>query len=172
MSEHGPPTSTSPSEIVALISRLKQSNLSPSDAQLAERLFRLLLTLINLVERKNTSIARLKRLLFGPTSDSRSSRPAPAKQAQRSAPQDNSTESTTENNEVAQQASTPQKRRGHGRLSAARYTGAKVVRCQDAHLRVGLACPAALCTGHLYDTNATFDSDPPGRTTSGRRDQV
>ncbi len=65
MSEHDQPDSTNPSEIEALISRLKQSNLSESDSLLAERLFRLLLTLIHLVERKNTSISRLKRLQSG-----------------------------------------------------------------------------------------------------------
>ncbi len=44
MTEHDQPSSTNPSEIEALISRLKQSNLSDSDSRLAERLFRLLLT--------------------------------------------------------------------------------------------------------------------------------
>ena len=71
MSEPDHPSATSPSEIEALISRLKQSNLSERDAHLLERLLRLLLTLINILEQKNTSIKRLKRLLFGPTSETR-----------------------------------------------------------------------------------------------------
>jgi len=154
MSEHEPPPSTNPSEIEALIARLKQSNLSSSDAQLAERLFRLLLTLIHLVERKNTSISRLKRLLFGPSSDSRSPRPAAEKQAaDASSPREQANESTTENNDVAQ-ASTPPQRRGHGRLSSALYTGAEVMACQDPHLMAGSSCPDTLCTGHLYDTRS------------------
>ncbi len=154
MSEHEPPTSTSPPEIEALISRLKQSNLSSSDAQLAERLFRLLLNLIHLVERKNTSISRLKRLLFGPSSDSRSPQPAAEKQAaDASSAQEKVNESATVNNDVTQ-ASTPPQRREHGRRSSALYTGADVVACQDPHLRAGSSCPDTLCTGHLYDTHA------------------
>ena len=50
MNDPEPAPTTTPSEIEALISRLKQSNLSSTDALLAERLFRLLLTLIQLVE--------------------------------------------------------------------------------------------------------------------------
>lgn len=152
MSDHEPPPSTNPSEIEALISRLKQSNLSESDSLLAERLFRLLLTLIRLVERKNTSIARLKRLLFGPSSDSRSSHSRPPAAAEDPpAGVEATDEAAAQNNGVAKGTSQP-KRRGHGRLPSALYTGAEVVACQDADLRSGSSCPAALCTGHLYDT--------------------
>ncbi|MEJ7708816.1 MAG: hypothetical protein WKF84_02920 [Pyrinomonadaceae bacterium] len=159
MSEHEPPPSTNPSEIQALILRLKQSNLSSSDAQLAERLFRLLLTLIHLVERKNTSISRLKRLLFGPSSDSRSPHPAAEKQAaDASSAQEQATESATENNDVTQ-ASTPPQRRGHGRLSSALYTGAQVVACQDPHLRAGASCPDTRVPGPSlrYPRSVYFD---------------
>ncbi len=153
MIEHEPPTSTNPSEIEALISRLKQSNLSESDSQLAERLFRLLLTLIHLVERKNVSISRLKRLLFGPGSDTRSTRPATGKQEGTSVPQEATSESATERHEGVK-ATAQRKRRGHGRLPSALYTGAKVIPCQDPQLRAGSACPDTLCQGHLYDTHS------------------
>ncbi len=153
MSEHEPPPSTNPSDIEALISRLKQSNLSESDSQLAERLFRLLLTLIHLVERKNTSIARLKRLLFGPSSDNRSPRPIPKQVAGTPAIDETTNESAREENEESN-ATAQQKRRGHGRLSSALYTGAAVVACQDSQLRAGSSCPETLCQGHLYDTHS------------------
>ncbi len=71
MSEHEPPDSTNHSEIEDLISRLKRGSLDNQDTLLVERLLRLLLTLIRVVEQKNTSISRLKRLLFGPGSDKR-----------------------------------------------------------------------------------------------------
>jgi len=66
MTDHEPPSSTNPSEIEALIARLKHGSLNNQDTLLIERLLRLLLTLIRVVEHKNTSISRLKRLLFGP----------------------------------------------------------------------------------------------------------
>jgi hypothetical protein len=62
---------TDPSEIETLIQRLKQSNLEPRDAQLVERLLRLVLSMASLLQHKNASIKRLKRLIFGPSSDKR-----------------------------------------------------------------------------------------------------
>ena len=44
---------TEPSEIEALIQRLKQSNLEPRDAQLVERLLRLMLSMASLLQHKN-----------------------------------------------------------------------------------------------------------------------
>jgi hypothetical protein len=57
-------TSTNPVEIETLIGRVKHSDLPERDAQLVERLLRLVLTLVSMLEHKNASISRLKRLLF------------------------------------------------------------------------------------------------------------
>ena len=62
---------TTPSEIEALIERVKRSGIEPRDAQLVERLLRLLLSMASLLEHKNASIKRLKRLIFGPGSEKR-----------------------------------------------------------------------------------------------------
>jgi hypothetical protein len=62
---------TDPSEIEALIKRLNQSNIEPRDAQLVERLLRLALPMASLLQHKNASIKRLKRLIYGPSSDKR-----------------------------------------------------------------------------------------------------
>ena len=43
---------TDPSELVALIQRLKQSNLEPRDTQLIERLLRLVLSMASLLQHK------------------------------------------------------------------------------------------------------------------------
>ena len=43
---------TDPSEIEALIQRLKQSNIKPRDAQLVERLLRLVLSMASLLQHK------------------------------------------------------------------------------------------------------------------------
>jgi hypothetical protein len=51
---------TDPSEIEALIQRLKQSNLELRDVQLVERLLQLVLSMASLLQHKNASIKRLK----------------------------------------------------------------------------------------------------------------
>jgi hypothetical protein len=61
-------TKADPTEIDALIQRLKQSNLEPRDAQLVERLLRLVLSMASLLQHNNASIKRLRRLIFGPSS--------------------------------------------------------------------------------------------------------
>jgi hypothetical protein len=68
---------TDPSEIEALINRLKQSNLAPRDAQLVERLLRLELSMASLLQHKNASIRRLMRLIFGLGSDNRAATGSP-----------------------------------------------------------------------------------------------
>ena len=78
MTEHDQPDSTNPAEIEDLIARLKRGSLDNQDTLLVERLLRLLLTLIRVVEQKNTSISRLKRLLFGPGADKRTVSAAPS----------------------------------------------------------------------------------------------
>jgi hypothetical protein len=78
LTDGDPLTSTDPVEIEALIGRLKHSDLPERDALLVERLLRLVLTLVSMLEHKNASISRLKRLLFGPRSDKRGQSEAPA----------------------------------------------------------------------------------------------
>ena len=63
--------STKPTEIEALIERVAGGQIREGDAQLVVRLLRLLLVLVHTLEEKKASIARLKRLLFGPRSEKR-----------------------------------------------------------------------------------------------------
>ncbi|MDQ3255351.1 MAG: IS66 family transposase [Acidobacteriota bacterium] len=153
MSEHDQPDSTNPSEIEALIARLKHGSLDNHDTLLVERLLRLLLTLIRVVEQKNTSISRLKRLLFGPGSDKRTVAAALSKASGNDAPSAaNGSSEPTALSELQMAKRAP--RRGHGRRGAADYTGARRVACADPELMPGDGCPQALCRGHLYDTKA------------------
>jgi hypothetical protein len=68
------PNSTDPAETGALIARLEGGELREGDAPSLGRLLRLLLRLIALLRQKNASLARLKRLLVGPSSDTRKGR--------------------------------------------------------------------------------------------------
>jgi transposase len=149
MSKHEPPDSTNPSEIEALIARLEDGQLGAEDRRLISRLLRLLLTLIRVVEQKNTSISRLKRLLFGPGSDKRPARSiASAKLPSKDEPSAEGDRSAPDAPPIEDQAA----RRGHGRQGAADYTGARRVVCADPALHPGDECPSRQCGGHLYDT--------------------
>jgi hypothetical protein len=57
--------STDTNEIRHLINRVKQGELDQGDALLIEKLLSILLTIVSLLERKHTSIQRMKELLFG-----------------------------------------------------------------------------------------------------------
>lgn len=154
MSEHDSPDSTNPSEIEALIARLEDGQLGAEDRRLIGRLLRLLLTLIRVVEQKNTSISRLKRMLFGPGADKRTAATSaaptsnPSSRAAPSAGDEPSQPPPLEATPTEERA----RRRGHGRHSAASYTGARRVACALAELMPGDGCPASPCRGHLYDT--------------------
>ena len=157
MTDHEPPSSTNPSEIEALIARLKHGSLNNQDTLLVERLLRLLLTLIRVVEHKNTSISRLKRLLFGPGSDTRAARSSIAS----AAPLTKDEPQASDQASAALAPGAPQPpieehapRRGHGRHAAAQYTGARRVVCADPALSAGDECPSLKCRGHLYDTKS------------------
>ncbi len=151
-SEHTDTSSTDPSEIESLRKRLRAGSLQQEDLQLLDTLLGLLLSLLSLLQQKNLSISRLKRLLFGPTSDARArtkNKPQTEPDASSEATTSSDLDSTQETSVAAQK-----KRRGHGRLSSAAYTSAAVVSCTDPELQPGAKCPDELCTGHLYDTRA------------------
>jgi len=158
---------TNPSEIEALIERVEGGEMRAGDAQMVGRLLRRMLVLLRVLQSKNASLARLKRLLFGPKSDRRMKQDTQVQQAGPHAV----TSSQSAQNEVADggpqlkssarqssvepEASAESKSRsGHGRLGANAYPGAKTVCCTDPTLRPGDQCPHRPCHGHLYDTRA------------------
>jgi hypothetical protein len=65
---------TNATEIEGLIERLKGSQLKPGDAELIERLLRTVVMLLDLLERKNHSIKKLKSMIFGPRTERRQTR--------------------------------------------------------------------------------------------------
>lgn len=127
------PLSTDPAEIEHLIERVRHNQLAEQDYRLLERLLRLLLNLAHIIEQKNASLARLKRLLFGPKSD-----PPPPPAA---------ISGSTDPITAVEQKPKPA---GHGRLAGSAYPGAKRVCCTDPARQAGDRCA---CGGRLYDTN-------------------
>src|SRR5947199_7244983 len=115
MSPLDEPVSARLEEIESLLERVRRNQLVEQDLRLLERLLRLLLSVVRFLEQKNTSLARLKRLLFGPPPHPPSSPP----------PASPGSAELSEASPVPRPAPEPKpKRRGHGRLSGSAYTGA------------------------------------------------
>jgi len=62
---------TDSAEIEILIERLKQNRLEQRDVELIELLLRTVMALVNLLQRKNMSIKRLRDLIFGRRTEKR-----------------------------------------------------------------------------------------------------
>jgi hypothetical protein len=137
-------------EIAALRARVRERQLvEPDDYLLIDDLLGLASDLTIALARKQASLARLRRLVFGPSSDRRA---APA--AAPATP--DSDASTMVPSDAVPAASTPsssESTRGHGRRPASAYPGARRVDCANA-LRPGDRCPECFGRGRLYDTNA------------------
>jgi transposase len=137
-------------EIAALRARIRERRLvEPDDYLLIDDLLGLASDLTIALARKQASLARLRRLVFGPSSNRRAARAsAPATP--------DSDASTTVSSDAVPADATPslsQPTRGHGRRPASAYLGARRVECANA-LRPGDRCPKWFGRGRLYDTNA------------------
>ncbi len=56
---------TTPAEIENLIEQIRGANLDPGSKEKIERLLRTVLTLVELLQRRNTSIKKLREMIFG-----------------------------------------------------------------------------------------------------------
>jgi len=132
---------TSPSQIEALIGRFERNELTPDDRTLNVRLLRLVLTLVSILQKKNASISKLKRMLFGPSTDRRATPPAASPSSQAPEPEA----------EPAPPPAAPKPpRQGHGRLGASAYPGAERVEVPHPELHAGDRCPDG-CDGKLFE---------------------
>lgn len=115
------------------------------------------LALVALLGRKNTSIARLRRIIFGAaTEKTREVLARAARSATRQRPKTGSPSSPTGSGPA---------RVGHGRRAAAGFPGAQVVAVPHPTLRPGDACPSC-ADGKVYvqrepQVRLRFDGQPP-----------
>jgi transposase len=139
-------------EIRFLLERVK-AGIAAEDFELLEKVVRSFLDLSRLVEKKGMTIHRLRKLLFGSKSEKlRHIFPDDEK------PEDVATNSSTLNDDVPQggtgeepaKAKKP-KAKGHGRNSAAAYTGADQNRVSHPSLEPGDPCPESGCKGKVYE---------------------
>jgi transposase len=142
---------TDSAEIEILIERLKQNKLEQRDVELIERLLRTVMALVNLLQRKNMSIKRLRDLIFGRRTEKRKtgSVSQPEDKPEEGAGADPGAEREASEKSQRQRQAMPQ---GHGRRATAQYRGAKKVGCRHEQYQAGAKCPEAACPGRLYDT--------------------
>jgi hypothetical protein len=150
---------TNPAEVENPIEQIRGTNLEPGAKEKIERLLRTVLLLVDLLQRKNASIKKLREMIFGKRTERHQAKEAEHQQKTDEsgevgdgAPQTPSDKEATPEGSATDSEHKPS-RKGHGRRAASDYHGAKVVICQHQHLKAGDACPAPLCGGRLYDLN-------------------
>jgi transposase len=147
---------TNPAEIENLVKQIRGANLEPSVKEKIERLLRTILILVEFLQQKNTSIKKLREMLFGKRTEKHHMKKADGEQkADWSGKADEEKSQAVGNQapKVEQSASGDKEkpnRKGHGRRAISDYPGAKVVKCRHEHLKVGDNCPG-LCSGRLYE---------------------
>jgi hypothetical protein len=148
---------TNTAEIERLIERFKGSshNLKSSDAELIERLLRTVIILLNLLERKNLSIKKLRDLIFGRRSEKHQVKKGEGAVGESGTKETDLPPASPEGAESEEQNCTEveekARRKGHGHRAAAGFVGAKKVDCRHRELKAGADCPDPLCGGRLYD---------------------
>jgi transposase len=123
-------------ELERVVERVKALGASPEDAELLEDLVASYGYITDLVRDKQTTIQRLRRLLFGETSEKRD------KVFPETAP------ATARTPDAGERAGREARAKGHGRNGADAYPGAVRRKVPHATLRSGDPCPH--CRGRLY----------------------
>ena len=140
---------TNAAEVERLIDSVRHNTLGEDDRQLLERLLRLLLSLVSLIEQKNASLARLKRLLFGSKSEKR---PPPPPAQPPSTASEGAFSPSASADQTPPAPAAPSVRRVHGRRPASAYPGAVRVVFGHPTRHAGDRCPDC-ARGTLFDTH-------------------
>src|SRR5215813_8717396 len=147
---------TNPAEIENLIEQIRGTNLEPGAKEKIERLLRTVLTLVELLQRKNTSIKKLRQMIFGKRTERHQTRKAEdLEKVDESEESDDGRPKASGDQDarverLASEDEEKLKRKGHGRRAASTYSGARIVKCRHESLKAGDDCPAS-CGGRLYD---------------------
>ena len=118
----------------ALLERV-QAEMSPQDHELITGIVETLAMVSQSLEEKNISIGRLRRMVFGATTES----------SKNLFPEDKPS------SDRSKRGKKKKKRKGHGRNGADAYTGAEEVFIPHKKLGPGDGCPNPNCSGKLYD---------------------
>lgn len=168
MSRKSPEIIEVDSERVESMLERASANLDHDDAELIQRIVESYAYIAELVEDKNTSITRLRKLMFGSKSE-KTEKVVGNNQASDNEASDNETDSKTSphantesppacgdspansDSDSSHEPSTPKDRQpGHGRYSADDYQGANQIDIKHPTLSPGDACPECL-QGTVYE---------------------
>jgi transposase len=148
-------------EIAQLLERAKPA-LGQEDFALLEKIVQSFLHVSKLLEEKGTTIARLRRLLFGSTSEkfvkifpeATETKAAETKAAETKAAETKAAEATNAAEASAggdnDKRDDHPKEKGHGRNGADEYTGAEHIHTPHPSLKPGEPCPVPGCKGKVY----------------------
>ena len=128
-------------ELDRVVERMKALGAGVEDARLLEDLVSSYAFLTEQIRDKQTTIGRLRHMLFGDTSEKREKVLKEEKPASRA-------------EEPGKPAAATPPAKGHGRNGAEAYSGAERVAVQHATLHPGDACPGAHCKGRVYQREA------------------
>jgi transposase len=123
-------------ELSDLKQRVAGSDLSEKDRDILQRVITAFIFISKILEAKKTSIKRLRKMLFGDKSEKACKVLSSSKQDS-----DKSDQDPPEDSPGGGVAEKPKKRKGHGRNSAAAYTGADRVKIAHPTLRHADPCP-------------------------------
>jgi transposase len=147
---------TNPAEIESLIEQIRGTNLDPRARDKVERLLRTVLSLAELLQRKNASIKKLREMIFGKQTERHQARKTEGREkVDESAKSDDGQPKAAGDQDARAElraigSEDKPKRKGHGRRAASDYSGVKIVNCRHERLKAGDDCPAS-CGGRLYD---------------------
>ena len=140
-------------ELESILQRAQTAPLDEKDCAKIKAVFESYLYLTNLVKDKGTTITRLRKLLFGSSSEKTSDvlkttgDGTEATTGQETATEDGA--ASTPDSDQEQASETP-KRKGHGRNGADAYHGAQKMRVPHESLRPGDTCPECQ-KGKVYE---------------------
>jgi hypothetical protein len=144
---------TTPTEIEHLIEQVRATNLDPGSKDKIKRLLRTVLTLVELLGRRKTSINKLRDLIFGGRTEKhrvkKSEGGEPGTEEKDSPEGSMDRASSRERNSLEGEEKV--RRKGHGHRAGSEYSGARKVSCRHEQLKAGDDCPSPLCGGRLYD---------------------
>jgi transposase len=147
---------TNPAEIENLIKQIRGTNLEPGAKEKIERLLRTVLTLVELLQRKNTSIKKLRQMIFGKRTERHQTKKAEVQEKEGESEKSDdgqpkaSGDQDARSERFANENKDKPKRKGHGRRAASDYSGARIIKCRHERLKIGDNCPSS-CGGKLYD---------------------
>jgi transposase len=146
------PLAVSRQELAALIARAQAGPLDAADCRTLQAVVDTLERLTQLLADKSTTIARLRQMLFGSSTEKTENVLKAAEQDQhREEAASGETEAAAPGSSDSPAGKSRDPKKGHGRNGAAAYTGATRIKVSHPTLTAGDPCPACL-TGKVYNS--------------------